>query len=299
MDTTSAIVSNYYKSFENLTAFTSNGTNFADGLKAGDFSLTTDNDNGRGVLVGNLLPYVIKPKASGTIATSTQVNSLGNQTYFFPLTYDTNICGVNAITIDVPRTLKISQNILFSNVIVSGFDYLHQKMVCSGNPTTPDNITYTFQTARAFKYVTSITYQTAVSTFTLNLETTNQFELPYNNLSIGGTLLTANFDFTSIGNGKYLSRPLYTNSAGALVSSATIINSSPQDLQPNTYTPRPLFDTGTTLTFDGVRQLSFLFVGYFFPTSPEAENVFTEKENWFAGFQGIPNYSSGWQGNMS
>lgn len=296
MDNTSYLVSNYFKSFDNLTAFSSKGTNFADGLKAGDFSLTTDNDNGRGVLVGNLIPYAIKPLAAATLATSTQVNARGNQTYFFPLAYDTNICDVNAIKIDVPRTLKISSTILFSNVIVSGFDYLHQKMVCSGNPTL-DSGTYTFQTARAFKYVTSISFQTAVTPFTLTLATTNQFEIPYSNFDTAATLLTANFDFTSLGNGKYVARPLYTNSAGALVFSGTITNASAQDLQPNTYTPRTLFDTGSILTFDGLRQLSFLFVGYFFPTSPDQNLI--KVENWFAGFQGIPNYVTGWQGNLS
>lgn len=296
MDNSSTIASNYFKSFENLTAFSSKGTNFADGLKAGDFSLTTDKKNGRGVLVGNLLPYAIKPLAAGTIATSTQISALKNQTYFFPLTYDTNICGVNAITIDVPRTLKISSTILFSNIIVSGFDYLHQKMVCSGNPTFNAG-TYTFQTARAFKYVTSISYNTAISTFTLNLSTTNQFEIPYSNFDIAGTLLTANFDFTSLGNGKYASRPLYTNSSGALVNLATITNASYQNLLPNTNTPRTLFDTGTNLTFDGVRQLSFLFVGYGFPTPLDENSI--DVANWFASFQGIPNYTNGWQGNLS
>jgi hypothetical protein len=296
MDNTSYLVSNYFKSFENLTAFASKGTNFADGLKAGDFPLTRDNDTGRGVLVGNLLPYAIKPLAAATLSTSTQVNSRGNQTYFFPLAYDTNICDVNAITIDVPRTLAISSTILFSNVIVSGFDYLRQKMVCSGNPTLNAG-TYTFQTARAFKYVTSISYQTAVSTFTLTLSPTNQFEIPYSNFATPATLLTANFDFTSLGNGKYASRPLYTNSGGKLVSMGTITDASSEALQPNYLSPRTLFDTGSNLTFDGIRQLTFLFVGYFFPTSPDTNLI--DVENWFAGFQGIPNYVTGWQGNLS
>lgn len=296
MDKASTDSSNYFKSFENLTAFTSKGTNFADGLKAGNFALNSDKSNGRGVVVGNLLPYAIKPLAAGNIATSSQINALGNQTYYFPLTYDTNICDVNVVTIDVPRTLKIFSTILFSNVVVSGFDYLHQKMVCSGDPTLNAG-TYTFQTARAFKYVTSISYKTAIANFTITLATTNQFEIPYNNFDMVATLLTANFDFTSLGSGKYISRPLYTNSSGALVSSANITNASYQDLQANTYTPRTLFDTGTFLTFDGLRQLSFLFVGYFFPTPPENEII--KNENWFAGYQGIPNYTTGWQGNLS
>lgn len=296
MDNTSAIVANYFKSFENLTAYASHGTNFADGLTAGDFFLNSNKNSSRGVSVGNLLPYAIKPLAAGTITTSTQVNSLGNQTYYFPLSYDTNICGTNAITIDVPRTLKITSTILFSNVIVSGFDYLHQKMVCSGNPTLNAG-TYTFQTARAFKYVTSISYQTAITSFTLTLSRVNQFEIPYNNIDIKTSLITANFDYTSLGNGKYASRPLFSNSSGALVPIGNIISSSYQDLQANNYTPRPLYDTGTSLTFDGERQLSFLFVGYFFPTS--IDETFLKEANWFAGFQGVPNYNLGWQGNLS
>lgn len=285
--------------YEFVKSTASNGTNFSDGLRGGDFSLSSFQGFGQGAELGNLRTYTIMPLNKATFASGT----IPSNTYI-PIPKNYNINGELCYKFDFPRTIKLTGEDTYSNVVISGFDRFNQKVVCSGNP---ESEYFTFVTARAFAAVTSITFATTSVEpgATIIAEYLNAFELPFNDLGYQSNLLNViGDDALSIGENKWTASMVYYNNSNVPTLNADYTPATwVTELEANAGTPRPIVDfSGSSLYVpNGQRAVTFLMSAYSFPTLPKYQTTATEPtqnpeylENNFNVAFGIPNYKIGW-----
>lgn len=288
--------------YELMKSTSSKGSNLSDGIRGGNFPLPGIKNQGRGVTMGNLRTYTIMPDPAYTIIYESSPLS------YIPISSNYIINGERCLKLDFPRTISLSSTSAYTNVIVSGFDILNQKVVCSGNPNTvlTNNI---FLTERAFAAITSIQFTPTVSPITISLTINMEFELPFNDLGNASNLINIIGDDLAPYTGrKFKATMLYKNVTSAPPALDFVYTPATWGtaLGANTGTPRPLVDLTSSDIFSstGVSALTFLFSAFGFPNLPnyidnQGAPLKNPKymKNDFNMAYGQPNYNIGWKGN--
>lgn len=222
--------------------YQSNGINFADGLRLGNY---TSNDifqsSGVGTSAVMAQAYKINAKAPNDLYVTIPIQQ--NKTTYIPLGSSTTLGeagaslvdfnGYAAIKLDVSRTLKFLSN-KEATITVSGFDDYNQKLV-AGLELNSDN-EFSAELPRAFRYFTNIACETTETDNDVSVQTGTLIELAFTDYGVIGPLISNSTLGTLIG-GKVGSAPPYRASPAYVYETANW--SSPLTLF--TGKTRPLF----------------------------------------------------------
>lgn len=159
------------------------GATFADNLRVGSFSMRGTNTVGRGVPVGNVLPYAIRPIAEGSFFTSSQNLVAGS---YMNLAASVDTIPNFGLQPDCIRQIQVAadQTTAFT-ATVSGYDRYGNKTV--GVTTSAGGSTNIAIILPQFETITSVFVNGFTGAMDFDLEFNNVFELPYTDNGDGAT----------------------------------------------------------------------------------------------------------------